>query len=148
MIKIISSKEYAKLTGDVDYWKELALKEENRKNFYENLYKSQKAKGIELIRENQSLDRKLEEFENKNKLSSIYDRLIFQSKLKKTDEEFYSEHNCNRNCFKEHILPAIQRDYDSTFEKFNFLNYWYEKLSKEYHWLESLYIIDGKVYFK
>ena len=41
MIKIISSEEYAKLTGDVDYWKALALKEEKRKKFYENLYKSE-----------------------------------------------------------------------------------------------------------
>lgn len=58
-----------------------------------------------------------------------------------------NEHQCNRNCFTEHVLPAIQRDCDLTSEKFNFLNYWYEKLSKEYPWLESLYIIDGKIYF-
>lgn len=67
MFKIISSEEYAKLKEDVDYWKTRALKEENRKNFYENLYKSQKARGVELIRENQSLDLKLEELEQKRR---------------------------------------------------------------------------------
>ena len=76
MFKIINSEEYAKLKEDVDYWKARALEEENRKNFYENLHKSQKEKVIELIKENQLLDLKIEELENKNKLSSIYDRLI------------------------------------------------------------------------
>ena len=88
MFKIINSEEYAKLKEDVDYWKARALEEENRKNFYENLHKSQKEKVIELIKENQLLDRKIEELENKNKLSSIYDRLIFQSNLKKIYKEF------------------------------------------------------------
>ena len=61
MFKIISSEEHAKLKEDVDYWKDLALKEANSLNFYETLYKSEKARVVELIRENQSLDRKLEE---------------------------------------------------------------------------------------
>ncbi|ASZ71301.1 hypothetical protein 38503_45 [Lactococcus phage 38503] len=28
------------------------------------------------------------------------------------------------------------------------VDYWYEKLSKEYPWLKSLYIINGKINFK
>jgi hypothetical protein len=149
MAKIISNEEYAKLTRDVDYWKDLALREESYKNFYEALYKVKKEKVIELMRENQSLDRKLEELENKNKLSSIYDKLILQSKLKKIDKEIYSEHNCNLNCFKEHVLPAIQRDYDSKSIQFKndwherhcFIQQWKQKLKNDYDFLESLYMI-------
>ena len=135
MAKIISNEEYAKLTRDVDYWKDLALREESYKNFYEALYKVKKEKVIELMSENQSLDRKLEELENKNKLSSI--------------KEFYSEHNCNLNCFKEHVLPAIQRDYDSKSIQFKndlherhcFIQHWKQKLKNDYDFLESLYMI-------
>ena len=149
MAKIISNEEYAKLTRDVDYWKDLALREESYKNFYEALYKVKKEKVIELMRENQSLDRKLEELENKNKLSSIYDKLILQSKLKKIDKEIYSEHNCNLNSFKEHVLPAIQRDYDSKSIQFKndwherhcFIQHWKQKLKNDYDFLESLYMI-------
>lgn len=43
MFKIISSEEYAKLKEDVDYWKDLALKEANSLNFYETLYKEEKS---------------------------------------------------------------------------------------------------------
>ena len=67
MFKIINSEEYAKLKEDVDYWKARALEEENRKNFYENLHKSQKEKVIELIKENQLLDLKIEELEQKRR---------------------------------------------------------------------------------
>ncbi len=156
MFKIISSEEHKKLTRDVDYWEIRVLKEKDlckgireERNFYENLYKDEKAKVIELIRENQSLYRKLEELENKNKLSSIYDKLILQSKLKKIDKEIYSEHNCNLHCFKEHVLPAIQRDYDSKSIQFKndwherhcFIQHWKQKLKNEYDFIESLYMI-------
>ena len=128
MAKIISNEEYAKLTRDVDYWKGLALREESYKNFYEALYKVKKEKVIELIRENQSLDRKL-------------------------DKEIYSEHNCNLNCFKEHVLPAIQRDYDSKGIQFKndwrerhcFIQHWKQKLKNEYDFLESLYMISDTI---
>ena len=43
MFKIISSEEHAKLIRDVDYWKDLALREEKSKNFYETLYKEEKS---------------------------------------------------------------------------------------------------------
>ena len=43
MVKIISNEEYTKLTRDVDYWKDLALREEKSKNFYETLYKEEKS---------------------------------------------------------------------------------------------------------
>ena len=150
MSKIINSEEYAKLKEDVDYWKARALEEENRKNFYENLHKSQKEKVIELIKENQLLDRKIEELENKNKLSSIYDRLIFQSNLKKIYKEFEKEHHCNHSCFKEHVLPAIQRDlnnfrYEKDSEELDFLCYWDKKIKKEYDFVKYLHIYKGLI---
>ena len=43
MVKIIGNEEYAKLTRDVDYWKDLALRKEKSKNFYETLYKEEKS---------------------------------------------------------------------------------------------------------
>jgi len=43
MFKIISNEEHAKLIRDVDYWKDLALREEKSKNFYETLYKEEKS---------------------------------------------------------------------------------------------------------
>ena len=43
MVKIIGNEEYAKLTRDVDYWKDLSLRKEKSKNFYETLYKEEKS---------------------------------------------------------------------------------------------------------
>ena len=88
MFKIISSEEHAKLTKDVDYWKALALKEEKRKELYQNIYESQISKVFKLTIENRSLERKLEDIE----------------------KGINNEHQCNQYCFKEHVLPAIQRE--------------------------------------
>ena len=131
MIKIITSEEYSKLTVNLDYWKTRALEEEKRKNFYENLYKSEKARVVELIRENQSLDKKLEEFE----------------------KEIYNEHQCNRHCFTEHVLPAIQRDYNecnynSHLIRHKFIEYWSEKLSSEYDFVSCICLMNGKIAVK
>lgn len=82
MFKIISSEEHAKLKEDVDYWKGLALKKANSLNFYETLYKSEKARVVELIRENQSLDRKLEELEQKEE--------VFEDFEKFSEKDFYN----------------------------------------------------------
>ena len=46
MFKIISSEEHEKLIRDVDYWKDLALREEKSKNFYETLYKEEHGKRV------------------------------------------------------------------------------------------------------
>ena len=60
-----------------------------------------------------------------------------------------NEHQCNQYCFKEHVLPAIQRDYDYRSIKFKndwqkrhcFIQHWKQKLKNEYDFLESLYMI-------
>ena len=127
MFKIISSEEHAKLTKDVDYWKTLALKEEKRKKLYQNLYESQISKVFKLTTEKRSLDRKLEDIE----------------------KGINNEHQCNQYCFKEHVLPAIQRDYDYRSIQFKndwqkrhyFIQLWEQKLKNEYDFLESLYMI-------
>lgn len=60
------------------------------------------------------------------------------------------EHKCTPECFGKHVIKSIQNDYDScpVVFKATFLTYWYDNLSACYPWLESLYIIDNKIYFK
>lgn len=63
------------------------------------------------------------------------------------------EHKCTPKCFEKHVIKAIQNDYDSIdsknrMAKHLFISYWYDNLSAYYPWLESLYMIDGKIYFK
>lgn len=60
------------------------------------------------------------------------------------------EHKCTPECFGKHVIKAIQNDYDScpVVFKATFLTYWFNNLSAYYPWLESLYIIDEKIYFK
>lgn len=107
MFKIISSEEHAKLKEDVDYWKDLALKEANSLNFYETLYKSEKARVVELIRENQSLDRKLEELEQKEEVFEDFENF--------SEEDFYN------------LLVNIVKDIKD-FPQLPVLRYWYNKL--------------------
>ena len=67
--------------------------------------------------------------------------------LNKSEKE---EHKCIPECFGKHVIKTIQSDYDSHGRKFRerFLRWWLFNLEKEYPWLESLYIIDEKIYFK
>lgn len=67
--------------------------------------------------------------------------------LNKTEKQ---EHKCTSECFGEHVIKAIQKDYEScpVVFKATFIKYWYDNLSAFYPWLESLYIIDEKIYFK
>lgn len=60
------------------------------------------------------------------------------------------EHKCTQKCFGKHVIKAIQNDYDSCSEEVKpyFLMYWYDNLLSCYPWLEKLYIIDEKIYFK
>lgn len=60
------------------------------------------------------------------------------------------EHKCTPECFQEHVIKAIQNDYDSHNGKYrvSLVKYWFDNLWPYYPWLESLYIIDNKIYFK
>ena len=73
-----------------------------------------------------------------------------KAEIERLEKLLDSEHHCNQNCFAEHVLQAIQSDYDSHNGKYreSFIRRWYWNLSNEYPWLKSLYIIDGKIYFK
>lgn len=60
-----------------------------------------------------------------------------------------NEHHCDKSCFEEHVLPAIQRDYDykaldfmlDRDERECFLKYWNKKLKSEYDFIDYLYMI-------
>lgn len=57
-------------------------------------------------------------------------------------------HTCTEECFEEHVIPAIQRDYDSIDPKYKesneainyFLDHWEERLRKNYNFIYCLYI--------
>lgn len=160
MIKIISSEEYAKLTGDIDYWKAKALEEERSKNFYKTLYKEEKSWHIfykeehgKRISEYMTLKEKYDELEKQKVTFISLGKVKNLNKAKKIAEEVIkelsNEHQCNKNCFAEHVLPAIQRDYDSRsinfkndwYKRRNFLQYWKKKLKNEYNFIEGFYMI-------
>lgn len=152
MVKIISNEEYAKLTRDVDCWKRRALEEkEHWQKIHEN-------KVSDIIKENRSLRRKLEELE-KDKVTFVsFGEVKSLRKAREIAEEFRktlnNEHHCNRNCFKEHILPAIQNDYNklSNFQKrdliygVKFFSHWENKLKEEYDFLSSVYKVKDTIF--
>lgn len=160
MFKIISSEEHEKLTRDVDCWKRRALEEENSKNFYETLYKDEKSwhgyykeEHGKRVSEYMALREKYDEL-NKEKVTFVsFGEVKSLRKARKIAGEFRktlnNEHYCNRYCFTEHILPAIQKDYDSRSIQFKndwqkrhcFIQHWKQKLKNEYDFLESLYMI-------
>lgn len=141
MFKIISSEEYVKLIGDIDYWKALALREENRKNFYENICKEKQSIINDYEKDNAKLRSDYEDLNRAKKLADEVIRIVNK------------EHHCNRNCFAEHVLLAIQKDYDNKMlefmldhdKKYYFLKYWNKKLKNEYDFIENLYMIDDTI---
>ena len=149
MVKIISNEEYAKLTRDVDCWKRRALEEkEHWQKIHEN-------KVSDIIKENKSLRRKLEELE-KNKVTFIsFGEVKSLRKAREKAEEFRktlnNEHCCNRHCFTEHVLPAIQSDYDEcnyNSHRYEFIEHWSEKLSSEYDFVNCICLMNGEIAVK
>ena len=65
----------------------------------------------------------------------------------------HKEHECTVECFKEHVLPAIQKDYDSIntrylkewYVRYKFLEHWRKKIMKEYSFIEHLYGMCGTI---
>lgn len=138
MIKFISSEEYAKLTGNIDYWKTRALEEERSKNFYKTLCKEEKSWHI---------------FYKGKNAESISDYMFLMKKYQKLAEKINNEHQCNRNCFAEHVLPAIQRDYDkcnnsSHLIRHKFIEHWTDKLYDEYDFVHCICLINDKLAVK
>ena len=163
MFKIISSEKHAKLKEDIDYWKDRALEEKRSRNFYKTLYKKEKSwhkfykeECGKRISEYMYLKQKYDELKERKKevtlisLGEIKNLNKAKKLAKEVKKAINNEHYCDRNCFAEHVLQAIQSDYDSHNGKYreSFIRHWYWNLSNEYPWLKSLYIIDGKIYFK
>lgn len=98
---------------------------------------------------NLELDKKLKEppviniSMNKESIDNIVKK-VTESIIRK------QEHKCTPECFGKHVIKAIQSDFDSHGRKFRerFIRWWFFNLEKEYPWLESLYIINEKIYFK
>ena len=135
MIKNISIEEYNKLKSDVDYWKKRALKKEHSRNLYETLYKEEKS---------------WHKFYKEKNAESISDYMALIEKYRKLSKKINNEHKCDRNCFAEHILPAIQSDY----EKYNnsshliqhkFIEYWSDKLYDEYDFVHCICLVNDKL---
>lgn len=121
--------------------------EEERVSVYYSKFK--------LGRENEKLKLKIKELEEASKQITINNINVTAEDLAKEvaralNKSEEKEHKCTAECFGKHVIKAIQKDYDSCpiVFKATFIKYWYEKLSKEYPWLESLYIIDEKIFFK
>ena len=153
MIKIISSEDYYKLTGDIDYWKARALEEEHSKIFYETLYKEEKSWNMLLMQKYDELKEQKQEKATFISLGEVKSLSKAQKIAEEVKKAINSEHHCDKNCFAEHVLPAIQSDYDSIdsknrVAKYLFINYWYDNLVAFYPWLKRLYSINGKIRFK
>ena len=138
MIKIISSEEYAKLTGDIYYWKARALEEERSKDFYKTLYKKEKS---------------WHSFYKGKNAESISDYMFLMKKYQKLAKKINNEHQCDKNCFAEHVLPAIQSDYDKCNNSSNlirnkFIEYWSNKLYDEYDFVQYITLINDKLAVK
>ena len=61
------------------------------------------------------------------------------------------EHKCTKECFVEHVLKPIQKDYDKIGikdwkAKAQLIEYWAEKINKEYDFIEYFYMVKGKIY--
>lgn len=151
MFKIMSSEEYEKLTRGIDYWKMRTLEE---KAYWQRIHEN---KVSDIIKENKSLRCKVKELE-KDKVTFIsLGEVKDLNKAKKMAEEIIkeinNEHQCNRHCFTEHILPAIQSDYDecnynSHLIQHKFIEYWSEKLSNEYDFVNCICLMNGKIAVK
>ena len=69
------------------------------------------------------------------------------------DEVLQETHKCTKECFREHVLPAIQSDYNSIDPKYkknenvidDFLDHWERRLSETYYFVDALFLFQGHV---
>lgn len=88
-------------------------------------------------------------FEEEMKVFYKEENKKLKAEIERLEKLLDSEHHCNKNCFAEHVLPAIQSDYNyKTLEfmldrdkRHYFLKYWNKKLKNEYDFIENLYMI-------
>lgn len=69
---------------------------------------------------------------------------------------FQETHKCTEECFVKHVIPAIQRDYDSINPKYkenaqtidSFLTHWEKRLGETYDFIEGLYVFHSQIKVK
>lgn len=107
-------------------------------------------KSLKLERENEELKRKIKHLKEPKAILNIdmTPEELAEQIVKKLNKD--EQHKCTPECFGKHVIKAIQKDYDSCSKEAKpyFLMYWYDNLSAFYPWLEKIYIVYGKIYFK
>lgn len=76
-----------------------------------------------------------------------------KAEIKRLEELINNEHKCDKNCFAEHVLSAIQSDYDKCNNSSNlirnkFIEYWSNKLYDEYDFVQYITLINDKLAVK
>ena len=76
-----------------------------------------------------------------------------KTEIKRLEELLDNEHKCDKNCFAEHVLPAIQSDYDkcnnsSHLIRHKFIEHWSNKLYDEYDFVHYICLINDKLAVK
>lgn len=108
--------------------------------------------------ENVKLKKELERLKNGIEAETIQLNISYEDHVSKhltrvNGWKPYKEHVCIPECFKGHVLPAIQKDYESIdtkqkqswFVRNEFLEYWKAKIMEEYRFVDSLYVVGGKI---
>lgn len=62
-------------------------------------------------------------------------------------------HKCTKECFRQHVLPAVQRDYDNMNPKYKenndyvsrFLAHWNDRLNDTYNFVDNLFLFQGHI---
>lgn len=111
---------------------------------------------FDLEQENEELKEKIKDLAEEIKLLkapkaslniNVSPEELAKNIVKKLKEE--EEHKCTRFCFIGHVVNVIQKDYDRlNFKdgeaKQQFLDYWSEKLKREYDFVAYCYIVCDK----
>lgn len=126
------------LESEVFYLTEQLEHEKNATNGYKKVYfkeLEEKEKSVKPIK-----------ITVNGRKSDVCKMILYKTAPKET-------HKCTKECLNEHVLPAIQRDYDSIsleYKSYNetvnkFLDHWEERLNENYDFIECLSIGNGKI---
>ena len=96
---------------------------------------------------------KYRKFEEEMKVFYKEENKKLKAEIERLERLLDNEHNCDKNCFAEHVLPAIQSDY----EKYNnsshliqhkFIEHWSDKLYDEYDFVSCICLVNDKITVK
>lgn len=93
---------------------------------------------------------KSRKFEEEMKVFYKEENKKLKEEIERLEKLLDSEHHCDKNCFAEHVLPAIQRDYDkcnnsSHLIRHKFIEYWSDRLCDEYNFINCICLINDKL---